>query len=181
MSMRDRDDRSRATRHDERALRERATQLREDERKFGGHVFSRHVDVGPGATHSRAQQMLNQRDSRVSHRVADATRWTSERSLVRAVDGVERTQAFKSRMSAAEDALRRGVPPETVRPVVRVPLHDALGPDWRSAVAGHRADATGVRQTTFTRTAEVVAGYRARPGGGWRLHTCYPVPQRPAP
>ncbi|HEX5407643.1 MAG TPA: hypothetical protein VFX16_35685 [Pseudonocardiaceae bacterium] len=165
------DDRHRDPRPDIRELRERAARLRADEGIYGGHTFRTHVDVGPAETHARALRDFDKRPGR--HQ--PATRWTSEQALARAVDSVERSRRYRTKIVSAEADLRRGEPMQTVRPVVRIPLRDALGPDWRSGVAGHRADAGGVRPIRFTDSAEVVVVYRARPGGIWRLHTCYPL------
>lgn len=165
-------DRGRDTRSDPRQLKERRVKLRAEER---GHTFERHVDIGPAGTQARAQRLLTERGP-VRQQHADATRWTSDYALARAVDGVERSPEYRTRMTAAEQALSRGEPPQLIRPVVRLPLRDAVGPDWRNAVAGHRADATGVRPIRFPETAQVVAVYRAKPGGGWYIHTCYPLP-----
>ncbi|MTD54788.1 hypothetical protein [Amycolatopsis pithecellobii] len=167
------DGRSRSDRPD----RERVAKLRADERAYGGHTFQRHVDIGPAGTRERALRILAAHDGAGCHRAGDATRWTSEHALARAVGGVERSPEYRKRLASAEDAIRRGEPPQTVRPVVRVRLADVLGPAWRSGVAGHRADATRVQPTRFGAGAQVVAVYRARPGGGWVLHTCYPVPR----
>jgi hypothetical protein len=161
---------------DDRALRERAKQLRAEERAYGGHAFARHVDVGPAETRARAQRALVDPATGRAHLRSDATRWTAEVHFARAVDSVERSQEYRNRIAQAEAALRRGEPPQTVRPVVRIPLRQALGADWSRAVAGHTADPTGVRTSRFTSRAEVVAVYRARPNGGWFLHTCYPTP-----
>ncbi len=150
---------------DDRSARERVKRLRDEERTYRGHAFRRHVDVGPAETRARAAQSRS-----------DATRWTHETHLARAVGGVERSQEYRRSMAEAEAALRRGQPPQTVRPVVRIPLRQAIGADWSRAVAGHTADRNGVRMTRFTPQAQVVAVYRARPGGGWYLHTCYPTP-----
>jgi hypothetical protein len=161
---------------DDRALRERVKRLRAEERAYGGHVFDRHVDVGPEYTSARAQRALVDPATGRAHPRSNATRWTTEIYLARAVDGVERSQEYRNRISQAEAALRRGEPPETIRPVVRIPLRQALSADWSRAVAGHAADPAGVRMIRFTPHAEVIAVYRARPGGGWFLHTCYPTP-----
>jgi hypothetical protein len=174
--VRSRDDQRDRPVRSERDLRDRAAQLRADELRHTGHTFSRHVDVGPTQTEQRARQTFADRNGRDRHGVAYATRWTSDRALARAVDGVERSRAHRTKIADGEAALQRGEPPATIRPVVRVPLREALGSAWRSEVAGHQADARGARPVRFADDAEVVAVYRARPGGGWRLHTCYPVP-----
>lgn len=161
---------------DDRSFRERAKLLRAEERAYGGHTFGRHVDVGPAYTWARVQRELVDRTTGLSHFRSDATRWTSEVYLARAVDGIERSTEYRRSMAASETELRRGQPPPTVRPLVRVPLRQAIGADWSRAVAGHTADPAGIRMTRFGPRAAVVAVYRARPGGGWYLHTCYPTP-----
>jgi hypothetical protein len=161
---------------DDRTLRERVRRLRAEERVYGGHAFARHVDIGPAETRARAQRALLDPTTARVHFRSDATRWTADVHLTRAVGGVERSQEYRDRITQAEAALRRGEPPQTVRLVVRIPLRQALGTDWSRAVAGHSADPTGVRMTRFSPQAAVVAVYRARPNGGWFLHTCYPTP-----
>ncbi|MDS0132739.1 MULTISPECIES: hypothetical protein [unclassified Amycolatopsis] len=161
---------------DDRSVRERVKHLRDEERTYRGHAFRRHVDVGPAETRARAQRALVDNPGGRAHFRSNATRWTHETHLARAVGGVERSQEYRRSMAEAEAALRRGQPPQTVRPVVRIPLRQAIGADWSRAVAGHTADRNGVRMTRFTPQAQVVAVYRARPGGGWYLHTCYPTP-----
>jgi hypothetical protein len=174
------DDRFRSSRPDQRALRERVTNLRADEQRYRSHVFRNHVDIGPSGTRTRALDGFDPARPGRSQS-SDVTRWTSEHYLARAVMGVERSHDYRTKMTAAEEALRRGEPPHTVRPVVRIPLRDAIGPDWHSGVAGHVADSSGVRPSRFTNSAEVVAVYRARPGGGWYLQTCYPHPRGKGP
>jgi hypothetical protein len=162
----------------ERRIRERTAQLRDDERRFGGHTFSRHVDVGPAQTQLRAQELARN----PKHSGGDATRWTSERGLTRAVMRVERSQEYRDKIAAAQAVLDRGEPAVLARPVVRVSARTALGPDWRQQVSGYRADADGkVRTLHFEDDAMLVAVYRPRPGGGWRLHSCYPVSNRRDP
>jgi hypothetical protein len=160
----------------ERQMRDRTAKLRADENTHGGHAFRAHVDVGPTETARRAQQRYQDPANRQSY--GDATRWTSDRALTRAVMAVEHTQQYRDKTAAAQAALDRGQPTSLARPVVRVAARDALGPDWRQQVAGHRADANGVRPMRFHDDAMLIAVYRPRPGGGWRLHTCYPVPDR---
>jgi hypothetical protein len=160
----------------ERQMRDRAVQLRADESRYGGHAFLTHVDVGPAQTARRALERYQNPKNRQSY--GDATRWTADRALARAVMAVERTKEYRDRTAAAQAALDRGQPASLTRPVVRVAARDALGPDWRQHVAGHRADANGTRPMRFEDDAMVIAVYQPRPGGGWVLHTCYPVPNR---
>lgn len=158
-------------------LRERIAKLRADERTYRSHVFERHVDIGPATTQERAGRKFAAQSEAAQHRPSHATRWTSDRHLARAVDGIERSSAYRTAIVSAKTATeQRGEAPQTIRPVIRLPLRDVLGPDWRSAVAGHSADRTGVRPARFTDTADVVAVYRHRPGVGWILYTCYPTP-----
>jgi hypothetical protein len=153
--------------------------MRSEERRYGGHAFREHVDLSAADTARRAQTGVNMRGIPSQQRPSNATRWTSDRAMVRALDGIERTHAYRRGRTSAESALARGTPPGAVRFVVRVPLRDALGPGWRHEVAGHRATARGVEPSRFTDRSEVVAVWRAKPGGGWALHTCYPLPNNP--
>jgi hypothetical protein len=160
----------------ERQIRDRTVQLRADEITYGGHAFRTHVDVGPTETARRALVRYQDPANRQSY--GDATRWTSDRALTRAAIAVEQTREYRDSTAAAQAALDRGQQASLTRPVVRVAARDALGPDWSRQVAGHRADANGVRPMHFEDDAMLIAVYRPRSGGGWILHTCYPVPDR---
>lgn len=159
-----------------RVERESARRLRADEARNGGHAFCRHVDVSRADTYRRASVEYSTRDGRGRNHPTNATRWTNERALARAVDRVERSQQYIDRSQAKARQLSRGDAPETVRFSVRLPLAQALGPRWHQEVEGHTADGTGVRRARFNPSSEVVAVFRATTAtGGWTLHTCYPT------
>ena len=145
--------------------RARAKALREDELKYGGHAVSRHVDVSAADTARRAQETLTSANGRGDHRRSDSTRWVDDVSLARAVDCVERTDAYRKERAAKEAELRNGAPPEAVRLKVQVPIEGMFEGDFRRKVAGHAPDAQGVRPSRFNSQTQVVAIWQPKPGG----------------
>lgn len=158
-----------------RAERELVRELRAREVRDGGHAFSRHVDVSGVDTARRATREFSTSDGKGRNRPTNATRWTSDLAMARAVDHIQRSREFRDRSRAKGRLLENGANPDTIRFAIRVPLTDALGGEWRRHVAGHIADAQSVRPARFGPRSEVVAVFRARPAGGWSLHTCYPT------
>ncbi|GAB3171921.1 hypothetical protein FHX75_1596 [Micromonospora palomenae] len=154
----------------------RARSMRADELRNGGHTFREHVDVGPADTERRVRTGINARGVASLRIPEHATRWTSDRAVARAAEQVWRSPEAQRAVAEQNRARPHGGSPTTMGFTARISLPEALGPNWRSMVAGHSRSPDGIRTARFTDRSEAVAVWRMNDEGKWYLRTCYPYP-----
>jgi hypothetical protein len=106
-----------------------------------------------------------------------ACRFNSPEAMVAADDAVRSSPEFEARTSIAEATGLDSI-------AVRVPLERALGPSWRTEVAGveavgPREQPAGVHPVDFTGGQVQAVCYRDDPAGGWKTVTIYPDKRQP--
>jgi hypothetical protein len=106
-----------------------------------------------------------------------ACRFNSPEAMVAADDAVRSSPEFEARRSTAEATGLDAI-------AVRVPLERALGPSWRTEVAGveavgPRVQPAGVHAVDFTGGQVQAVCYCDDPAGGWKTLTIYPDKRQP--
>lgn len=158
--------------------RERASLQRAREARGEGHAFAEHRDVTLRQLERRIVEGVNARGLRERRPPSDATRWRSDRALVRSADAVWRSDDARAGRRRQVELYRQGrIRRADMRFSAVVPLRDALGPGWRDEVEGRSREPGGrTRPTRFSSTATVMAVWRVGADGRWHLVTCFPKP-----
>lgn len=157
-------------------IRQRAQvlRLRELTRPQWGHAFREHVDATDEQLRRRAGTGINARGHAQDSVPEHATRWQSAAACVISADALwhtrEAQQARKeidARMAAREPT-RQGF-------LVRLPLSQVLGPDWRDDVYGRSRESHGRELSQWRTDSQAVAMFRKQADGRWHLYNCYPL------
>jgi hypothetical protein len=152
----------------------RAEKMRANEKRNGGHTFREHVDVGPADTAQRARIGKRARGGIDTRNIRDATRWTSERAAARAAERLWRDPQTQRRLASEMARYRAGAPVASMHVGARMPLHDAVGGNWRKHVAGHSVTSRGMVESRFTERSQAVGHWLMNDQGQWYLDTCFP-------
>lgn len=118
-----------------------------------------------------------ERDPRMPTR--DATRWCSDRALLRTAEAVWDSDTGRTARDRQEQLHREGkIRRSEMKFAATVSLREALGPEWRAEVEGRSmAGLAGTaRPTRFSEDARGLACWRMGADDHWYLVTCFPKP-----